>query len=158
MQDGDFSFHLSTVHSQHDFELIVCTMWAIWSHRNKVLHGGVFKEGKITTRFAQDYLGKYHASTRQALTTPAVTSVSPTAVHTSKKLASKDIPWQPPDASGLKLNVDAAINATSKTLGVGAIVQDHNGLVVAAISKPVQGCFRSDEMEVKACPRVLRFR
>ncbi|KAM6549071.1 hypothetical protein CsatB_020747 [Cannabis sativa] len=150
MHDGDFIFHLSTIHSQPDFELIICTMWAIWSHRNKVLHGGVFKEGKITARFAKDYLGKYHASTTQAHTTPAVTSVSPTAAHTSKKPASRDTPWQPPPASGLKLNVDAAVNATSKTLGVGAIVRDHKGLVVAAISKPVQGCFRSDEMEAKA--------
>uniref|UniRef100_A0A803QHW9 Reverse transcriptase domain-containing protein n=1 Tax=Cannabis sativa TaxID=3483 RepID=A0A803QHW9_CANSA len=150
MHDGDFIFHLSNVHSQPDFELNVCTMWAIWSHRNKVLHGGVLKEGKITTSFAQDYLGKYHASTRQTHTAPAVTSVSPTGAHTSKKQASKDISWQPPTAAGLKLNVDAAVNATSQTLGVGAIVRDHNGLVVAAISKPAQGCFHSDEMEAKA--------
>uniref|UniRef100_A0A803Q9X7 RNase H type-1 domain-containing protein n=1 Tax=Cannabis sativa TaxID=3483 RepID=A0A803Q9X7_CANSA len=57
--------------------------------------------------------------------------------------------WRPPDLLGMKLNVDAAVNSVNKVLGIGAIVRNHQGKVIAALSKPVQGCFRSDEMEAK---------
>uniref|UniRef100_A0A803PY52 RNase H type-1 domain-containing protein n=1 Tax=Cannabis sativa TaxID=3483 RepID=A0A803PY52_CANSA len=60
------------------------------------------------------------------------------------------VSWSPPAGLGLKMNVDATVNQEHKILGVGAIIRDGNGNVVAAFSKPVQGCFRSDELEAKA--------
>uniref|UniRef100_A0A803Q6R6 Reverse transcriptase domain-containing protein n=1 Tax=Cannabis sativa TaxID=3483 RepID=A0A803Q6R6_CANSA len=58
--------------------------------------------------------------------------------------------WQPPQFNGFKMNVDAATNEEHKKLGIGALIRDHNGTVIAAFSKVVQGNFRSDEMEAKA--------
>uniref|UniRef100_A0A803PF09 RNase H type-1 domain-containing protein n=1 Tax=Cannabis sativa TaxID=3483 RepID=A0A803PF09_CANSA len=60
------------------------------------------------------------------------------------------ISWSPPVGNSLKMNVDAAVNITDKKLGIGAVVRNNQGEVIAAFSKPSQGCFRSDEMEAKA--------
>lgn len=49
----------------------------------------------------------------------------------------------------LKLNVDAASRFDEHKLGIGAVVRNYKGEVIAAFSRPVQGCFRSDEMEAK---------
>ena len=50
----------------------------------------------------------------------------------------------------LKLNVDAAANFQHNKLGIGAVIRNHRGDVIAALSKRVQGCFKSEEMEAKA--------
>uniref|UniRef100_A0A803P460 RNase H type-1 domain-containing protein n=1 Tax=Cannabis sativa TaxID=3483 RepID=A0A803P460_CANSA len=62
----------------------------------------------------------------------------------------EDIAWKPPDVHMLKMNVDAAANYKDKISGIGAVVCDFKGEVIAAFSKPGQGCFRSDEMEANA--------
>uniref|UniRef100_A0A803P4A1 Reverse transcriptase domain-containing protein n=1 Tax=Cannabis sativa TaxID=3483 RepID=A0A803P4A1_CANSA len=57
--------------------------------------------------------------------------------------------WQPPSPNCLKLNMDAAFNATSNKIGFGAIIRDSNGIVRAAMSHPIHGCCRPQEMEAK---------
>ncbi|KAM6567325.1 hypothetical protein CsatA_026453 [Cannabis sativa] len=61
-----------------------------------------------------------------------------------------NITWTPPAVHMLKMNVDAAANFSQQTLGIGAVIRNYRGDVLAALSKRVQGCFRSDEMEAKA--------
>uniref|UniRef100_A0A803PK25 RNase H type-1 domain-containing protein n=1 Tax=Cannabis sativa TaxID=3483 RepID=A0A803PK25_CANSA len=60
------------------------------------------------------------------------------------------IAWMPPKGNLLKMNIDVAANFHDKILGIGAVVRNNKGEVIAAFSKRVQGCFRSDEMEAKA--------
>lgn len=50
----------------------------------------------------------------------------------------------------LKLNVDVGAKFDDIKLGIGVVVRNYKGEVIAAFSKPVQGCFRSDEMKAKA--------
>lgn len=59
------------------------------------------------------------------------------------------IAWNPPPFNQLKLNVDAAVDVKKMKLGVGAVIRNHKGEVIASFSKLVQGCFRSGEMEAK---------
>uniref|UniRef100_A0A803NT11 Reverse transcriptase zinc-binding domain-containing protein n=1 Tax=Cannabis sativa TaxID=3483 RepID=A0A803NT11_CANSA len=61
-----------------------------------------------------------------------------------------NITWTPPVMNMLKMNVDAAANFKNQTLRIGAVIRNYKGDVIAALSKRVQGCFRSDEMEAKA--------
>ncbi|XP_060972669.1 uncharacterized protein LOC133038517 [Cannabis sativa] len=150
MFNGDYIFYLSTLHSQRDFELIICNLWAIWSSRNRSLHGSSRPDGKQTATFAKDYVEKFRLSSTRKHTNhaPSIAGNTASSATTSNNL--QEVRWQPPDATGFKLNIDAAVNSATKTLGVGAIVRDHYGQVIAVLSKPTQGCFRSDEMEAKA--------
>lgn len=42
----------------------------------------------------------------------------------------------PPPAGSFKINVDAATNVDAKTVGLGAVIGDDKGRVVAAAIKP----------------------
>ncbi|XP_060959406.1 uncharacterized protein LOC133030622 [Cannabis sativa] len=161
MDNGDYLIHLSTLYSKQDFELLVCTMWAIWHNRNKVTHGGVSRPSHAIASFAVTHLERFISSKAKhyhgsASIIPPVT-VS-TSIHTPEVAPvarlhqdnTRHSPWLPPSPTGLKLNVDAAVNHELKILGIGVVIRDYLGNVVAALSKPVQGCFRSDEMEAKA--------
>ncbi|KAM6601123.1 hypothetical protein CsatA_020732 [Cannabis sativa] len=165
MDNGDYLIHLSTLHSKQDFELLVCTMWAIWHNRNKVTHGGVSRPSHAIASFAVTHLERFiNSKTKQHQGSASiVTSATVSTSSNTPGIAPVDAPvnglqqnnprhssWLPPSPAGLKLNVDAAVNHELKILGIGAVIRDHCGNVVAALSKPVQGCFRSDEMEAKA--------
>uniref|UniRef100_A0A803PE40 Reverse transcriptase domain-containing protein n=1 Tax=Cannabis sativa TaxID=3483 RepID=A0A803PE40_CANSA len=152
MVGGDYIFHLATLLSQQELELVFVIMWVIWTDRNKINHGESRRDGMALANYATNYMENYHKANNRptAVTEP----VTPAQIST---LPTEGIPWKPPDMYGLKLNVDAAVNPTSKVLGVGAIVRNYKGEVMAAMSKLVQGCFRSDEMEAKALFHALNW-
>ncbi|KAM6558713.1 hypothetical protein CsatA_027952 [Cannabis sativa] len=150
MYNGDYIFYLSTLHSQKEFELIICILWAIWSSRNRYLHGGKKPDGKQTLAFAMDYVEKFRVSSTPKHSNHSSPGNANTVSLNNSSHNNAEVLWQPPTPNGFKLNVDAAVNSVTKVLGVGALVRDHDGQVIAALSKPTQGCFRSDEMEAKA--------
>ncbi|XP_060968343.1 uncharacterized protein LOC133035916 [Cannabis sativa] len=88
-----------------------------------------------------------------------VAVAEPVLTHqsTANSVQQQQIPWFPPSPNGFKLNVDVATNFEQKKLGIGAILRDHDGMVVAALSKVVQGSFRSDEMEAKSLFHALNW-
>uniref|UniRef100_A0A803QS43 Reverse transcriptase zinc-binding domain-containing protein n=1 Tax=Cannabis sativa TaxID=3483 RepID=A0A803QS43_CANSA len=124
MFNGDYLFHLSKLFSQQDFELLICTMWAIWTSRNKALHGSSVQNGKDTATFAKGYVDKVrvhsakphqhatkspgpfsaavHSSNVQEL--PAATYcriVQDPPAATSSSFAPNDhVSWHPPPAFG----------------------------------------------------------
>ncbi|KAF4351011.1 hypothetical protein F8388_001334 [Cannabis sativa] len=59
-------------------------------------------------------------------------------------------PWQPPLNGKLKLTVNAALNNEGFLMGIGGIVPNSLGQVIAAISKPMKGQFFVKEIEAKA--------
>ncbi|KAM6592878.1 hypothetical protein CsatA_000581 [Cannabis sativa] len=124
-------------------ELIFCTLWCIWTERNQVVHGGKAKPVISLAGFASRYLGNYFAARQKELPPPTPAVATAPAIH-------RQVPWIPPISGSYKLNVDAALNVGSNIIGVGAIVRDAAGNVVAALSKPIVGNFASHEMEAKA--------
>ncbi|KAM6563586.1 hypothetical protein CsatB_023584 [Cannabis sativa] len=142
-------------------------MWVIWTDRNKIIHGNKNKDASALALHATTYMNNYikATSTQDPIATlsphSAVNLLNTAATSTNsaafKTRPTEGIPWKPPSLHKLKLNVDVAVNTVDKILGVGAIVRDHDGQVVAALSKPIQGCFRSDEMEAKALFHALNW-
>uniref|UniRef100_A0A803NSH2 RNase H type-1 domain-containing protein n=1 Tax=Cannabis sativa TaxID=3483 RepID=A0A803NSH2_CANSA len=142
-------------------------MWVIWTDRNKIIHGDRNKDAAALALYTTTYMNNYlkannNSTTTATLFSPTVTNTSHTAATSANAAAMKarpteGVPWKPPLLNKLKLNVDATINTADKILGIGAIIRIHDGQVVAALSKPVQGCFRSDEMEAKALFHALNW-
>ncbi|KAM6564036.1 hypothetical protein CsatB_024034 [Cannabis sativa] len=127
-------------------------MWVIWTDQKKINHGESRHDGLVLANYATNYMGNYqktknHPTAVSEPTVPAPTTTLPT----------EGIPWKLRNMFGLKFNVDAAVNPISKVLGVGAIVKNHKGEVIVAMSKPVQGCFISDEIEAKTLFHALNW-
>lgn len=55
-----------------------------------------------------------------------------------------------PNCGDLKLNIDAAVSIGMDHTGVGVIIQEHNGLAVAACSRAVAGSFSTVDTEAIA--------
>ena len=65
--------------------------------------------------------------------------------------------WHPPAASVFKLNFDAAIFSDLNSSGVGAMIRNEKGEVVAAMLAKGPQVGDSEEAEILACRKVLEF-
>uniref|UniRef100_A0A803PL57 Reverse transcriptase zinc-binding domain-containing protein n=1 Tax=Cannabis sativa TaxID=3483 RepID=A0A803PL57_CANSA len=126
------------------------------TNRNKVFHGGKPRLSSsiiaYTTCFYNDYNRAKKSSKPAAATDQILNNQS-----SMNSALQQQVPWSFPSINVLKLNVDATTNLEQKKLGIGAIIRDHDGMVVAGFSKVVQGSFRSDEMEAKSFFHVLNW-
>uniref|UniRef100_A0A803NG99 Reverse transcriptase domain-containing protein n=1 Tax=Cannabis sativa TaxID=3483 RepID=A0A803NG99_CANSA len=77
-------------------------------------------------------------------------------VHNDPTVADHS-PWIPPPPGLCKLNVDAAVISAQNKLGYGAVIRDHRGVVLAALSRPDVGNLKSQEMEAKALFNALQW-
>uniref|UniRef100_A0A803NIL8 Reverse transcriptase domain-containing protein n=1 Tax=Cannabis sativa TaxID=3483 RepID=A0A803NIL8_CANSA len=54
MFNGDYLHHLSTIHNQEHFEVIICLLWGLWTDRNRAFHGGVPRQP--ATSYHEDFI------------------------------------------------------------------------------------------------------
>uniref|UniRef100_A0A7N2LRV2 RNase H type-1 domain-containing protein n=1 Tax=Quercus lobata TaxID=97700 RepID=A0A7N2LRV2_QUELO len=125
-----------------ELELFLVQCWVIWSQRNSVIHGGVLQEPSRLVNRATDLLEEYRRA--QELL----------AIHSNIGLVQK---WEPSVGLIYKVNFDAAVFADLDALGVGVVVRNDKGEVMASLSTkgpPVQD---SEEAEALACRRAMEF-
>ena len=65
--------------------------------------------------------------------------------------------WQPPERTMYKLNFDAAVFANMTASGIGVIIRNNRGQVMAALSSKSHAVVDSEEAEVLACRKALEF-
>ncbi|KAK1568613.1 hypothetical protein Q3G72_026726 [Acer saccharum] len=70
---------------------------------------------------------------------------------THKEILSQQPVWRPPQVGSFKINCDASFQLRSGKAGVGVIIRDHRGLVVAAKASPVFGCSSVELLDAQAC-------
>ena len=128
--------------STAEFELFVVQAWIIWNQRNTVVFGGKLKDPKWLNKRAKEFLDEFHQAQGQ-LRIP----VSPPG----------DSVWHPPLDSSFKLNFDAAVFSELNCLGVGAMIRNEKGKVMAAMSARGPHVIDSIAAEVIACRRALEF-
>ncbi|KAJ4706853.1 Ribonuclease H-like domain containing protein [Melia azedarach] len=116
-----------------EVEFLFVVSWFIWKERSNHLHNNKFERSEQTLSKAESFLEVYQAATRN--------KVSP---HVQLPMPSSTAIWSPP-GSGLKLNVDATINNQKGQAGLGCIIRNSSGDVMAAASTK-RACLGSVEV------------
>ena len=143
MHFKDFLLHL--IFKQHMcselLELIVTTAWSIWFNRNKTRLGNACQSPHEIIHKARVLLLEYqHAHLRPPLFKN-----------------DSDTRWVPPVFPWYKVNVDAVVFSNLGTTRIGVIIRDHEGSVIAAMSKRLPLSLGPLEAEAKAMDEAVLF-
>ena len=101
-----------------DMELIIATCWSIWSSRNLLIFKGKEEDAQLSVGRAAAVVESY-----RKIKIPATQIVSQNQSNNQQT-------WLPPPK--YKVNVDAAIRPSNQTAGLGLVIRDSRGKVVAA--------------------------
>ena len=129
--------------TKEELELFWVQAWLAWNQRNRVVFGGNLMDSRTLNNRAVEYLTKY----RQA-------QVHLTVIRTDQQCNET---WKPPPTTAYKLNFDAAIFADLDRNGVGAIIRNEQGQVMAAMIAAGPKVKSSDEAGLLACRRSMEF-
>ena len=58
--------------------------------------------------------------------------------------------WVPPSLGLCKINVDGALSCTKKLAGIGVVIRDHRGRILAALCRKIRAQLGVLEVEAKA--------
>jgi hypothetical protein len=105
---------------EHDLQFIAITARLIWLRRNEVVFGGEFlAPSDIICRAQEQHEASNSAD--QARRDNLFKSPVITEPH-----------WKPPDEGSVKANWDAAVDRENGRIGIGVVVRDSGGNVIAA--------------------------
>ena len=127
--------------SMEELEIFLVRCWLIWHRRNTVVHGGTMQHPRQLNQRVADLLTEY----QEAQSSLAVPLSRPCFLQN----------WKPPAGQLFKLNFDAAIFNDGS--GVGAVIRNAAGEVMAALSARGDAMADSEEAEVRACRKALEF-
>lgn len=102
----------------HELDQFVMLCWSIWKSINSLVHENKKTDAIGEIQKALDFATKYQAARK-----PASNSLS------SDSAAAHE--WRPPDSGYVKINFDASFSSNRVGAGVGVVVWDCNGAVVA---------------------------
>ncbi|KAL0016533.1 hypothetical protein SO802_003602 [Lithocarpus litseifolius] len=123
-------------------DLLALTASQIWSRRNKLRVGDVAPPLDMINQLASDSLQEFLQSSLIPLKAPS---------------PPKDEKWLPPPPSWVKVNFDGATFANSSSAGLGAIIRNDIGLVMAAFTQPIPLPTSVEMVEVLAARGALCF-
>ena len=127
---------------EEELKFFLVQGWLIWNQRNLILHGENLQEpGRLNAR-ANSLLAKYKDAQTQL-------AVPESNGHSQV--------WQPPKGTMYKLNFDEAVFVDMTTLGIGVIIWNDRGQVMATLSSKSHAVMDSEEAEVLVCRKALEF-
>lgn len=115
--------------------MVTCA-WALWGNRNEIRQGGKQKSGLELVCWSTQYLEEFYATTNDE-------SVARTP-------STQPVRWLPPQGQTYKANVERAVFAKLKVMGIGVVVRDKKGKVKAALRKKINAPLGPVEAEAKA--------
>ncbi|XP_075665685.1 uncharacterized protein LOC142635414 [Castanea sativa] len=141
----DFKELLSwLIRNNHHLELFVVTAWKVWNQRNTVRLNQLVDSLHQIAHISKAWLTDYRA--RQVYSDMPMQQNQRTRRH-----------WKPPSAELFKINFDGAVFSHEKIFGIGVVIRDHKGLVIASCSKLVYQELCSDDIEATALGWALAF-
>ncbi|KAL0009321.1 hypothetical protein SO802_010823 [Lithocarpus litseifolius] len=113
------------------------------NQRNCILYGGQLKHPTNLNKRAEEFLEEFKHSQVSLDSSPREQLIGDS--------------WQPPPAMEYKLNFDAAIFLGLEKSGIGAIIRNDKGEVMAGMSAIGPKVDTSEEAELLACRRSIEF-
>ena len=116
-------------------KMVTC-VWALWGNRNVICQGGKQKSGLELIRGATQYLEEFYDATnvKNVVRTPTTQQVR----------------WLSPQGQTYKANVDGAVFAKLKAMGIGVVIRDMEGKVKASLSQKIKAPLGPVEAKAKA--------
>ncbi|KAK9272861.1 hypothetical protein L1049_003239 [Liquidambar formosana] len=113
---------------------VVMVMWMMWNNRNWLLHEGKRMEPQQLIERANTLLQDFIKIQGEGRTVGV-------------KISAR---WRPPTTGTYKVNVDGARFDDKKSVGLGVVVRDFEGQLIAAASKRMDGLFPPAQVEAVA--------
>lgn len=102
-------------------ELVITITWSIWFNRNKVKHDKPHQSAAMNIHKARPLIEEFQVANFQLL----------------KPAEKEENKWINPKPPLYKINSNGAV-FQQEVSGVGAVIRDHAGRVIAALSKKLQ--------------------
>ena len=71
--------------------------------------------------------------------------------------APRQVLWKPPLSNAFKINYDVAIFSNSNNSGIGVVIRNRKGLVIASLAQRLSQAYKAVEVEAMAAIRALEF-
>nr|POF04686.1 hypothetical protein CFP56_38526 [Quercus suber] len=122
-------------------ELFAAVIWTLWNRRNNLrLSKSALTLDKVL-EFAQDRL----------------TGSETTNERSSHPHGCATMHWTAPEANGLKINFDGAIFVDKDCAGIGVVIRNDAGLIMASLTQQIPLPTSVIEVEALAARRALEF-
>ncbi|XP_065620941.1 uncharacterized protein LOC136063873 [Quercus suber] len=143
-EEEELTVELREIKNKNQLELFAITVWTIWNQRNRVRVNqpadALHQLAHLSKVWLEDYCGRLFSPDTQVL-----------QVH---RLENR---WRPPPSEFYKINFDGAVFPREKKTGVGVVIRDHRGQVIASSSKLVHQQLCSNGIEALAAGCDLSF-
>ena len=139
---SEFSDLVALVGEQEkQLELFATIAWFIWCRKNKTrCNEPSVPLGKILES-AASLLMEFQSSVK----------------YGAKTVTQRNIKWKPPDGVTVKTNFDGAMFAESDQAGIGVVVRNHRGHVMATLAKKIPKPASIEVLEVLVAWRAVQF-
>ncbi|XP_024190496.1 uncharacterized protein LOC112194497 [Rosa chinensis] len=138
----EWLIHCAGKLSKHSFEELLVVLWNIWKERNtRVLEHKRTEANDVVIRTSTS-LAEYRLHNIQE-------RQMGTGVNAAR--------WRCPAIGVLKVNIDGSFHAGTKIGGLGFIIRDSQGVVVAGGVRPLRHLFSAEHAEALACFEAVKF-
>ena len=129
------------LNNKSNLELFGMITWGIWNQQNKVRnHQPCCTLDQLVPQ-SKERLDEF------------LTVFSPVPAVKSKP----QVVWKPPDGRLVKINFDGAIFKTENRSGIGVVVRDHTGAILASLAQSFSPALTPVEIEVVSAAQALEF-
>ena len=124
--------------SKTEMELIVVLCWSIWHSRNLFIFKSRKEDSQLSVAGAEAIVQFY-----KRIQMPQMQAISDQSSASQKH-------WKCPPAGWFKMNVDAAIKINQQRVGLGIVIRNSEGKLIAAALKPKKWLDKVDYAEAEA--------
>lgn len=118
------------------------TAWCIWQLRSQVRNQQPHHSIDQLPRVVAEWLAKFNAAH---------------PITQTRTAQSRLIQWKRPPPFFFKINYDGALCSSSNCSGIGIVIRDYEGLVIASLAQNLNQSYKLVEIEAMVAARAIEF-